>query len=47
MVVFPAPDTPANRKARPLRTALAACTRKPPSRANRSECSMRNTASME
>jgi hypothetical protein len=47
MVVFPAPETPANRKARPLRTALAAWTSKPPSRANMSECSMRYTASIE
>ena len=46
-VVFPAPETPANRNARPFRTALAACTRKPPWRASNSECRMRSTPSIE
>ena len=47
MVVFPAPETPENRNARPLRMALEACTRKPPLRASSSVCTMRSTESSE
>src|SRR5271155_3085975 len=47
MVVLPAPDIPANKNARSLRTALAACTRKPPSSAKTRECAMRKTVSIE
>ena len=47
IVVFPAPETPANKNALPLRTALAECRRNPPCLASTSVCTMRSTASME
>ncbi len=47
MVVFPAPDTPGNKNARPFRMALDACIKKPPFRASRSVCTMRSTESSE
>ena len=47
MVVLPAPETPANRKAFPLRMALAECKRNPPCLARTRVCTMRRTASME
>ena len=46
-VVFPAPETPANRKARPLRHGAGSVHQKPPCLASNSECRMRNAASIE
>ena len=46
IVVFPAPDTPINKNAFPLRIALAECSRNPPCFARTSECTIRNTESI-
>jgi hypothetical protein len=46
IVVLPAPDTPEKRNARPLRTALAECTRNHPRPANIRLCTMRMTESI-